>query len=156
MPQVQMQDPSSEEFASVISATAELRANVFAEAQRRGYAGDIPAFEQYEEWCAGRQFDALPVKIENMVLYLLCLSAGGVPKHLVTNAVSSIERVHMMTNQPPRHLTRQALKPYYRALAFAKGRLVTSDLTEKERQAPQKAIEMFPDGVVPMRWNDIG
>jgi hypothetical protein len=134
---------------------AELRERVMTEAARRGFAPDIPAFEEYEAWCQERGFNALPAKIENLVLYLLTLGADGIQQHVLLQKATSVHRIHVLSNHPPRMLKRQAWNAYFRGLSFARSRLNIPALVELNREAPIEALRMFPDGIVPMRWNDV-
>ena len=130
---------------------AELRREVMIEATRRGFASDIPAFEEYEAWCAGRNVHALPVRTGDLVLFLLGMAASGVLKHVQSERARSIDRIHSMTNHLPRHLSRHGMDNYSRAIKFAKAELRDVPLAEVEERAARKALEMFPDGVVPLR-----
>ncbi len=133
----------------------ELRRRVMNEVEPRGYINDIPAFEEYETWCADLGIHALPVKTEDLVLYLLCMAAAEVATHVLLAKARSISRIHELANHPPRHLIRHATDSYYRAIKFAKAAMQEPNITEADRLAPQKAIEMFPNGVVPLRWGDM-
>ncbi len=129
-----------------------LRERVMTEVEPRGYVDDIPAFEEYETWCAESGFHALPVKTENLVLYLLLMAAAEMATHVLLAKARSIARIHELSRHPPRHLIRHATDSFYRAIKFAKAAMQEPNITEADRCAPQKAIEMFPDGVVPLRW----
>ncbi len=131
---------------------AELRSRVMAEAAQQGHINDVPAFEEYETWCAESGFHALPVKTENLVLYLLLMAAAEMATHVLLAKARSIARIHELSRHPPRHLIRHATDSFYRAIKFAKAAMQEPNITEADRCAPQKAIEMFPDGVVPLRW----
>ena len=109
-------------------------------------ANDIPAFEEYEKWCSQRGLHALPVKQENLTLYLLGLAANGVPDYVQRDRARSVARIHMLTGHPPRHLEPAASNACARAISFAKIRLNNLNDTEN---AAARAIVMFPGGNVP-------
>jgi hypothetical protein len=83
---------------------ADLRERVMAEAVQRGIQKDIAPFEEYESWCATQGLHALPVKVEDVVLYLLCLLRDGAPKHELSVKAYGLERIHTLANHPPRQL----------------------------------------------------
>lgn len=118
----------------------------------------LEAFEKYEIWCKSRGYHALPVIIDNLVLYLLERARDGEDVNaFLRHDCISIAVVHDLTRHPPRLLSKKAWNAYIRAISFAKYALKDeiAAIVELAERAPAKAIEMFPDGNVPMRWNDV-
>ncbi len=133
---------------------AELRERVLKDSKDAKV--DLSAFLDFEAWCDGRRLYALPAEEKTVVLYLLNLAKDGAADHDLREMSRRIAVVHELAKHPPRHLMKLAWDGYLRAISFAKfGLRETTGALDMARVAPAKAIEMFPDGRVPLRWNDV-
>ncbi len=107
---------------------------------------------EYEGWCASPEPASLPVKVEDVTSYLLCLREG-VPKHELTMRAYGLERIHVLADHPPRQLAKQVLSNLLRALQVPSWvSNVMGMVEDREQQAARKALEMFPSGDVPKRY----
>lgn len=114
------------------------------------------AFKAYDDWCADRGLYALPASEARIVSYLLDRAKAGKPQHELREMQRHIVAVHDLISHPPKHLMMLSWNAYIRALSFAKAALRDDvRLLDMETAAPTKASEMFPDGIVPMRWTDV-
>lgn len=133
----------------------DLRERVMFEAHQRGLFNDIPGFEEYKAWCTVRGFPELPITVEALTLYLLGLLDSDIPMHEIIPRAYSLDRIQGLTGHPPRHLSKLALASVNRAIMYAKTKLAVPGLNDLAAQAPRKALEMFPDGAIPMHWTDV-
>ena len=118
----------------------------------------LPVFEDYEAWCSENGVRALPAEVAIVVRWMLArmvqhrLETGFAPRWAAT-----IADFHHLTNHPPRNLAREVIASYDHAISFAKAKLreTVRNIHDIPRLAPAKAIEMFPDGIVPRRYDEI-
>lgn len=130
-----------------------LRAGVTARARTTSQIQDIPAFEEYETWCATRGLCALPANTNDLTLYLLELAASGTLKHILLGKARSIYRINLMLNQVAlRRLEPNASNACLRAIDFARISLQRKRFGDGDYESAREAIKMFPDGKIPMRW----
>lgn len=137
---------------------ADLRARVMDEAKRNaGYLERLRAFEEFETWCDGRGLRALPVTAETLVLYLISSADDGVAEHVLRQRCNLIVTMHDLTRHPPRNLAKTAWDAYIRAISFAQSALLKAEpsMQDLEQRRRRKALQMFSDGRVPLRWSEV-
>jgi len=157
--------PSNPEF--VEKWHAELRDQVVAEwkeaESKRGrnyhdHEQPWPIFADYETWCDENGIPPLPADEATVVRWMLTRSAEGRMNECQSSLYAGvIQSFHCLTQHPPTHLAMEVRKSYHRALDFAarclrEERHAVHDL---KRLSPAKALEMFPQGVVPRRFEDV-
>jgi hypothetical protein len=135
---------------------ADLRERVIGEALRREWNHHLDAFTAYDDWCKNNGRRALPGTIETLVLYLLTRVSEGEEEHKLRQHCKSVGVIHGLTRHPPQLLGKKAWNSYIRAISFAKFTIKDKTaVAEVKRSAQDKALKMFPDGDVPMRWDDV-
>ncbi|QDM32650.1 hypothetical protein FNL55_15795 [Tardiphaga sp. vice352] len=133
---------------------ADLTARVLVAADEAGI--DLQPFHEYATWGLQHDLYPLPATEAQLVLFLLHRRINGVPLHELRNLQRNIVAVHDIANHPPKHLTKRSWDAYTRAISFARAALRDDvRLLDLDEAAPVKALEMFPDGVVPLRWTDV-
>ncbi|QDM27511.1 hypothetical protein FNL56_16320 [Tardiphaga sp. vice304] len=133
---------------------AALRERVTAEAKLQNI--DMKPFDAYAAWCEAAGLPVLPASEGQIVLYLLQLHRDGMPQHEVRYLQRYITVVHDFAKHPPRHMLKTVWNAFMRALVYAKAALRDDvQLLDMPQAVPGKAIDMFPDGKVPLRWNDV-
>lgn len=139
---------------------ADLRAKYDGKSSGRqdGFDEIMAALHDYEAWCAENGCRALPADEKTVVRYLLSrVSSGELEQHHASRRAYLLGKVQEVANHPPRHLGELSYNAFNRAVGFARSKLRTEvkNIYDVEAMTPKRALEMFPDGVVPMRWADI-
>lgn len=137
---------------------ADLRARVMDETKRNsGHLERVRAFEEFETWCDGQGLRALPVSAETLVLYLIHSAVEGVAEHVLRQRCNLIVAMHDLTRHPPRNLSKTAWNAYVRAISFAQSALLKAEpsMQDLEQRRRHKALQMFSDGHVPLRWSEV-
>lgn len=149
--------PSDPEMAA--EWRAELRSAVVREARRLGWNERLAGFIEFERWTKVTGKHALPVTLENLVLFMLHLADRGELDAHISEKAKGVEAIAILTAHPPRNVHVLAMKAMSRAREFAKLSLrqesgIVSPSVLDERAAGH-ALTMYPDGAIPARWADV-
>jgi len=155
--------PSNPEFAA--KWHAEMRSQVLEKwtkiehsSSKRYLRHEDPynIFMDFDRWCQERGVPSLPANEATVVLWMLDRIADDKMEvgHISRNALA-IGKFHDLTGHPPRHLADTVRKDAQRALDFAKSALRRENVPLMHWRVPAKALDMFPNGEVPRRFDDI-
>lgn len=122
------------------------------------YRECLDTMHDFEAFWAERGRGAFPTDEGAIVSYLLAkVAEGSLDKPDVPRRVAVLGELQEMTKHPPRHLWKTARDAYVRAVAFAT-RVLRDELRTvylEDVRVHARALEMFPDGVVPRHFHEI-
>jgi hypothetical protein len=158
-------EPSDPEF--VAAWRKEVRDKAIAEWQKlessrhtNYFDGEdpLPILNHYERWCEQSGRRAFPAEETTVLLWLLSRAAEGETDYARARSEAAlISIIHSYTRHPPSNLSKRVVDGFTRATGFARARLTEDGVNVHtiSAKAPAKALEMFPDGIVPRQYHEV-